>query len=269
MGPILLFALFFLNPNSSFSIESVKSVSISATIGLHQATIFGYTSPNSRVEITSPRVYSLTFSDPNGYFEFTKTILPENPSDLCLSSTDESSRRSLPVCIPPPPPNNYHTDLGPIILPPTLTLDADNLKAYATTPASGQTIPNSLVLIHFYQVSSTRSLIPEAHAASLPPLETKSNQQGRFSFSLPTDHYGQYRLFATTLINSSPSPNSFSLNYRLKSESNLLSIILLLCYFFTLITLIVLVLLNQKKSKHYFPALFPKSLIPFQSNSKF
>lgn len=229
---------------------TTKPVTVSASIGLHQATIFGHTSPNSRVEITSPRVYALTFSNSSGYFEFTKTLLPPNPSDLCLSSTDDSGRRSLPVCIPPPPPENYHTNLGPIILSPTLTIDANNLKAYATTPASGLTIPDSTVLIHFYQVSSSRSLIPEVQAMNLPPLETKSNNQGQFSLSLPTDHYGQYRLFATTLFDNNSSPKSFSLNYQLKAESNLLSVLLLLCYFLTLITLVILVLLNQRRPSY-------------------
>lgn len=241
-------------------------VTISASIGLHQATIFGHTSPNSRVELTSPRVYALTFSDSAGYFEFTKTILPPNPSDLCLSSIDESSRHSLPVCIPSPPPQNYHTNLGPIILPPTLTIDANNLQPHSTTPASGLTIPNSTVLIHFYQVSSSRSLIPKVQAMSLPPLETKSNRQGFFSLSLPTDHYGQYRLFATTLFNNNSSPNSFSLNYQFKAESHLLSTLLLLCYFLTLTVFIFLVLINQKQPKNYFPVLYPKSLTPFKPN---
>ena len=99
-------------------------VKISASIGENRVSIFGYTAPKVRVELSSQNVFDVTFSNDEGYYLFDKTLLPKNPGELCLSSLDDSGRRSVPTCIPAPPATNYHTDIGPIILPPTITLDS-------------------------------------------------------------------------------------------------------------------------------------------------
>ena len=113
---LLLF--FLISPFQIQALEQSNSVNISASIGENEVTIFGYTSPNSKVELTGIDIYSLDYSDNSGYFEFNKLVLPKNPSELCLQSKDDSNRSSSLVCVPPPPATNYHTDIGPIILPP-------------------------------------------------------------------------------------------------------------------------------------------------------
>lgn len=244
-------------------------VNISASIGENEVTINGYTSPQAKVELTSSRVYALTYSDQSGYFEFKKTLLPKNPKDLCLVATDDISRRSFPICIPPPPETNYHTNIGPIILPPTIAINADAIKPNATALASGQSIPNSPIEIYFYKVTDNApSFVKPANAYSLPIFQTQSDSSGNFNFNLPTAYSSNYRLFASVKFEDDSSPKSNTITYALPS----------LWYFFWLqhsrlivfstvflLTLIIFIfLLLQSKSAlqtRYLPALYPKSLL--------
>ena len=155
------FSLYFLlssnicHLTSVFALEQTASTTISASIGENRVTIYGYTSPNSRVELSSPRVFSVTYSNTKGYFVFDKTLLPKNPSDLCLTSFDNNSRQTTPTCFPPPPATNYQTDIGPILLPPTISLENDKINPNTTVTTSGQAIPDSQVNLSFYKVTDT------------------------------------------------------------------------------------------------------------------
>ena len=158
---------------SSFAIDYSASASttVTASIPENRVTIFGYTSPNSRVELSNSKVFAVTYSDQTGYFIFDKTILPRNPSDLCLISFDNHGRTTSPICIPPPPLYNYHTNIGPILLPPTISLENDQIDPNSTVISSGQAIPNSTVSINFYKVNNNgQSFVKEVQAYSLPSL---------------------------------------------------------------------------------------------------
>lgn len=233
-----------------------KSVSISAAIEDTRVTIFGYTSPAVRVELTSPKVFAVAYSDTTGYFIFDKTLLPKNPSELCLSSIDDNGRRSTPVCTPAPPATNYHTDTGPIILPPTFTLDSHT--------ASGQSVPNSPIDIHLYQISNQAPLLVKpAQAFELPIFSITSDSQGNYSFSLPTAYASNYRLYSTVKYLDQPSPKSNTLIYHLPSPT---VSYLLLSFYSTLLLFIILLYLYFKSKKHFYPALFS---YPLQTHPPF
>ena len=100
-----------------------RSVTVSAAIPENRLTIFGYTSPLSRVEISNPTIFSVTYSQPDGYFTFDRIIVPKNTGEYCLQSKDDSLRSTPPLCLPAPPPTNTLTDIGPIVLAPTLSLE--------------------------------------------------------------------------------------------------------------------------------------------------
>ena len=217
---LLVLALFLLFPTpvSAINYQDTAQVSISASIGENRVTIFGYTSPYSRVELSSPRVFAVTYSDATGYWLFDKVLLPKNPLDLCLNSTDENSRYTAPVCIPAPPPTNYHTDTGPILLPPTISLDRDQINPYDTVITSGQSIPNSQVYLHFYKVNDSATSFPKSiFAYSLPPLLAITDSQGNFSVNLPTAYNSDYRLYASSRFKDNYSPKSNTLIYLLPS----------------------------------------------------
>lgn len=275
----LLLFLIFPHHISATNYQRESSVSISASIGENRVTIYGYTSPNSRVELSSPRVFAVTYSGSDGYFLFNKTLLPKNPSDLCLTSFDNNYRSTSPVCIPPPPVNNYHTDIGPILLPPTISLENDQINPNTTIVTSGQAIPNSQVNVSFYKINDSGVSFPkEVQAYSLPLVTAATDKDGNFSINLPTAYSSDYRLYASAKFNDNYSPKSNTLIYILPSlfylfiQQNRLLIILLPIFILTIMVFFYLLHLRSNFShlptqrylpaiKNYFPIVF-KSISP-------
>lgn len=261
---ILTLFLFSTHPSLAHpTVPKARWVQITASVGQNYlTTIFGYGPPESRIELTSPQVFSATFSDHTGYFEFSSLVLPQNPQDLCLQALDENQRSTLPVCIPPPPGSDYSYKIGPILLPPTISLDADQLNTQNTTIASGQSFPNSDVLVTFFQVDSNPSLIVKPVVAiELPQLTLRSDNSGNFSFSLPTTYLTSYRFFVSAVYNNQPSPRSNPLFYTLlqpKSFNPLILVILILLVIFIIFTLRHF---HSRRHFRYLPWL-PPSLVP-------
>lgn len=258
---LLLFLLF---PSPVFAAEYNKpaSVSITASIGENRVTIYGYTSKKSRVELSSAKVFAVTYSDQKGYFIFDKTLLPKNPSDLCLTSFDHNNRTTTPVCIPPPPPTNYHTDIGPILLPPTISLEKDKINPNSTVNTSGQAIPNSIVDIHFYKVNDSALSFPkETYAYSLPSVTAMTDSEGNFSLNLPTAYSSDYRLYASAKFNDNYSPKSNTLIYILPSlfylflQQHPILYFLIPLFIFTLIIFFLLLYLQKHHLPRFLPAL--------------
>jgi len=281
-----LLVIFLLLPIPATAVEynASASTTITASISENRVTIFGYTSPNSRVELSSPKVFAVTYSNLDGYFEFNKTLLPKNPSDLCLISLDDNQRSTSPICIPPPPPYNYHTDIGPILLPPTISIENSQINPNSTVITSGQAIPNSTVNIHFYKVNNSGLSFPkEVQAYSLPPITAISDSFGNFNLNLPTAYSSDYRLYASAKFQDNYSPKSNTLIYFLPSFFSLFLLQYPFLYFliplFVLILNILFVLLYLKsdiyhlRSKNYLPAIanyFPaiKKLYPATTSCK-
>lgn len=267
---LLLFTIFCLLFTNHYSLATDhqslitnNSVSVSGSIGENLVTIYGYTSPLSRVELSSPRVFAVTFSQADGYYEFTRTLLPKNPQDLCLYSFDDTHANTSPICIPPPPPTNYHTSIGPILLPPTIAFDAATVSPQSTTYASGQSIPNSEIGIYLYQVNNRAPIFPKiARAFSLPVFSTISDSNGNYNFTLPTALSSNYRLFSTVKFMGSASPKSNTLIYTLPSLwylfwlQNSWLIVTLILFVLTLTLLFYLIYLNYIAKTRYLPALF-------------
>lgn len=271
------FSLYFLlssnicHLTSVFALEQTASTTISASIGENRVTIYGYTSPNSRVELSSPRVFSVTYSNTKGYFVFDKTLLPKNPSDLCLTSFDNNSRQTTPTCFPPPPATNYQTDIGPILLPPTISLENDKINPNTTVTTSGQAIPDSQVNLSFYKVTDTaKSFSKPAYAYSLPSIIATTDSQGNFSLNLPTAYSSNYRLYASAKFNHNYSPKSNTLIYILPSlfsiflQQHPYLIYLLPLFILTLIVFFYLLHLRKPKQPRFLPAIrqfFPAATV--------
>lgn len=244
--------LFLLLASPSLALEKSGDVSVSASIGENEVTIFGYTSPTSRVELTGVGIYALTFSQDNGYFEFNKHVLPKNSSELCLQSKDNYDRNSTLVCVPPPPTTNYHTNIGPIILPPTISLEQDKINPNSTVITSGQSIPNSPINIFFYKVDDTAKSFPKAALAySLPPLKASTDKNGNYSLNLPTAYSSNYRLYTSVEYDGSNSPKSNSLLYLMPSlfwiflQQHTYLMVLLPIFIFTLILFFIFLFFNS------------------------
>ena len=285
---ILLF--FFICPfqTHAFDISDSESVSVSAAVGENEVTIFGYTSPNSKVELTGVDIYSVDYSDANGYFEFNKLVLPKNSSELCLQSIDDNNLSSSLVCISHPPKTNYHTDIGPIILPPTVALSESSIDPNSTVTSSGQSIPNSTITVYFYKIDDSASSFPKSvEAYSLPKIETTTDKNGNYNINLPTAYASNYRLYTSVKYNDNFSPKSNTLLYTMPSlfwlflQQHAYLIVLLPIFILSLILFFLLLFFNSKTFDHlshlhflpairnsyptirtqHFPALYPDNLL--------
>lgn len=226
----------------------LANTTISATIGSPILRLWGYGPTNSRIELSGDRVSEFTYSNSSGFFEFKKAFLPR-PIDiyypeLCIIAIDQANRSTPPVCIPALPAIWAGYDVGPVILPPTISLDAISLDELT---ASGVTIPNSKVNVYF------------AKDRFLPVLGIATDNQGNFSFNLPSEEITSWRVFAMTLYSQgNTSPKSNTLEFKIISEGSLLvySIWMYLLSLLTLpalivlevlIVLIILIIISRKK----------------------
>ncbi len=243
-----------------------RAVSVSASVGEARVTIFGYTSKQNKVEISNPYVYATTFSDEKGYFTFDRILIPKKSTDLCLTVIDKYEQQSTPVCLPPPPASNYHTNIGPILLPPTLSLSKDKINPHQTIMSLGQAIPQSTVEIHLFKNKDNAPLAPkEVQAYSLPVLTLQADAEGNFSFNIPTVYQTNFRLFANNIYLEAASPKSNTLVYYLPTFLNYL-------YFILPFLVLILTLIFHWIYKKYltkiksWPALRNTQLLPFSSS---
>jgi len=240
----IVLLLFFTSDNPTFA----KSVSVSATIGERYFTLNGFTSPQSQVFLDTDTLHLQTISDSSGYFAFGRQTISPTTCEICLYSINSQNQQSATVCIPPPPPIHYYNHIGPILLPPTLILNSSIITPNSTTIASGESIPNSTVNIHFYQSTDKALAFPvQIHAFSLPNFFIQTDNSGHFNLTIPTSYSSDYRLFATTNYQDNPSPPSNTLFYSLP---RLFSFLLL---FFIIIPLALIFYFLLFRRRHFYP----------------
>lgn len=250
-------------------------VTISASIGEPALMLWGYSSPDSRIEISGDRISDFTYSKPDGYYEFTKVYLP-TPSDLfypeiCITAIDTLGRSTPPTCIPPLPLTGFSYNIGPVILPPTLSLTDGAITPSSQSGASGTTIPNSEVKIVLAEDGSlglnSFEIIGKVHAFYLPNYIIKSDNRGYFSFNMPNSSPNNWRVFAiTNYTEGATSPKSNTLKYivvspTLAALSNfwrfLLSLltlpILIIIEVIIILIVITMVILSKKRHRKVSP----------------
>lgn len=156
--------------------------------------------------------------------------------EICVSAIDEEKRVSFPLCISLPE-TNRNSEIGPLLLAPTLSLSTSSILQNQSSFATGQTIPDEEVRLSFFEsnIPTTSNLsfhnlarifFPEVRASDLPILTTTSDKKGKFSMSLPSTNAVQYRLFAKAFYNHSPTPKSHTLLFSINPFND---------YFFNLI----------------------------------
>lgn len=213
-------------------------ITVSATIGEPKLILFGYTSPNALVELKGIRVSEETIANKEGYFFFDRIFLPppspEYP-ELCLTSIDTQNRISFPTCLPPLPTGPYEITVGPVLLPPTISLEKGNFLPLEQIAALGATIPNTEVTIYLANDLSTGFLasaiyhdrgvssrlklafITPVYAYSLPKYQIQADNNGHFEFNLPANQPATWRVFAGSFYLGSPTPKSNTLTFKVLS----------------------------------------------------
>jgi len=216
----VLFLLFFI-PSKVDASDINYEIKISASIGEPKLSLFGYSSPQSLVQLQGDRVDEQVIADEKGYFFFDRVFLPlpkpEYP-ELCLIATDTKSRASFPTCLPRLPIGNYNISVGSVLLPPTISLDKGIFVTKEQIKAQGLTIPNSEVNIFLANDRSKNrllSLVKPAYAYNLPSYKVISDQNGYFEFNLPNEEQSSWKMFAGANFLNSPTPKSNTLNFKI------------------------------------------------------
>ncbi|MEK7633880.1 MAG: hypothetical protein AAB437_03485 [Patescibacteria group bacterium] len=232
--PLQLGFLYFKTPPlSSGSVAGIKSQSSnienSVSIGEFKFSLFGYTSPKAQVTFEGMGIFDQTTADDKGYFQFENRFSPFSSREACLSSKDQFGRLSSPVCLPPFPVN-YNVSIGPVIMPPTISLDKQDYFMGDQVILSGQAVPNTEVSLAIFTQDGSRKLGMETgislpnlfsifsfagpvEAFTFPELTAKSDDKGNFSINLPSSSPEKFRLFAQTDFKKSISPNSIKLSF--------------------------------------------------------
>lgn len=213
--------------------------------------------------------------DENGYFEFVNPPFPTFLSylvgnyypELCFTAADSKNRISMPVCIPPLPKKAFTEKVGPVILPPTISVTEGITIKESQLVASGSTIPNTEVNV--FVAKKTKSnfleLVSEVSAFYLPTYKVKSDANGNYEFSLPTNVSDEWRIFTSSIFQGSQSPKSNTLTYYVKPATyKLIEIyedalgrikpkLLILIIGLELLILFILILLVSRQRKTYQP----------------
>jgi len=211
------------HPTSILAFEHFTTpapIRLSATIGQPKLSLYGYSCANCPVLLQGQAVFEETTTGNDGYFEFNKIFLPFDSKglELCLISIDSRQATTFPTCLPTLPAEPYHSQIGPVLLPPTINLSQGSFAPNQQVQAFGQAIPNSVVNIYLANTlrGERLSLIKTALAYNLPHYQASANSEGHFEFNLPVS-YSKWRVFATSQFEQSPSPKSNTLTFTVLS----------------------------------------------------
>lgn len=201
-----------------------EAVAVSAAIGSDQFTLFGYTSPQALVTIQGMGIYDQAYADSDGYFELTNSFSPLSTREACLTGQDQFGRLTAPVCLPPFPPNRAVT-VGPILMPPTVSLDKADYYTGDEVILSGQSIPETEITLSTFTkqsvqaqagpIASSFTPIKPVEAATIPQLTIKTDAKGNYSVALPSAASQHWRLFTQTNFLKQASPQSIALNLQI------------------------------------------------------
>lgn len=205
--------------NNIAGLKTKKSEIINSLfIGEFQFTLYGYTSPKALVSLNGQGIADQTIANDQGYFEFKNRYLPFSPNEACLTAQDQFGRISAPTCLPPFPKDKNQAIIGPVILPPTISLDKNQYYIGDEIILTGQTKPNSNVILSLFTESTILSklaFLSPVNAFSLPKIEATSDSLGNFSISLPSNQSQNFRLFTQTKFEEKPSPQSILLTIKI------------------------------------------------------
>ncbi len=150
-------------------------------------------------------MYEETTAQEDGTFTFRSIFSPFTQREACVTAIDTNGRTSTPMCLPPFPINK-HVQMGPIILPPTLSLNQDVYVRNDNAIGSGKSTPQSTVAVHI-ATSDTESPLT---------IPTKTDADGNFSLLLPSRKVEAYEISAHTHDDRLTSPASTKLLYDVK-----------------------------------------------------
>ncbi len=226
---LLTYISFIQKRSSTYRIINTKGVSVtrgvgvSTFIGEHHFRLFGYTSPRAIVTLEGLGIFDQTNADGKGYFSIENRFSPLSSREACLTARDQLGRISTPSCLPPFPVN-YETNIGPVLLPPTISVDKPQYYAGEEMRISGQAVPNTDVNISIFidqKISPLRYLsnalnpVKEVYAFTIPELKTNSDSLGNYSIKLPTVRADILSFFSRVEYQLQSSPQSTNIHIKI------------------------------------------------------
>lgn len=179
------------------------NIIVSATIGIPKMTLWGYGPANAVLELNGIGVDQATNSDDSGYYSFDLVYLPNTDSfpELCVTAIDNQRRTTPPTCIPPITSGDFFFDVGPVILPPTISVGSPETNLDTDVSAQGKTIPNTKVDIKLARPDAKKGilgfqLVNHVMAFYIPNYSVTSDKNGDYSFNMPTATATTWRVFA-------------------------------------------------------------------------
>lgn len=211
--------------------------------------IFGYTAPSAIVQAEAIRVFAQTSSDKTGYFQINELPISAEAKELCLTTIDSARRTGFPLCIYIPE-TDKPSEIGPLLLSPTISFSMPLIWQNQIAYLSGQTIPDSQVKVAFFEVESStlaqkfyrrlaKMFFPKTYAFDLPPLLLQSDKEGFYSVNLPSYKAVGYRVFSKAIYNEMHTPKSQTLAFAIGAITRYFSLYILpwiLLIIFLLIT---------------------------------
>lgn len=218
------------------------SMTVTATVDGYLFNLEGLTSPWARVEFfsTEGNVKVFTTANKDGVFRFHSVMAPIQTGDFCFLSYDINQIANNPLCFPPPPAKTETTISG-IILSPTVFIEKSLIRQNETVAARGRSFPNAELEVFFFEVQRNPwreffdVIFPAVFAREGPKLAVQSNNEGVFSFNLPTQKSTQWRFFVGPKINGlSQTAKSNTLTFQALSwwQYMLLTVLRLVYRFF-------------------------------------
>ena len=238
--------MIFIVPTFFFSLSkqvSAQGSEIKIKANLEYKTlvsIYGNTSPNTIVRASGNRYYGHTVSNKSSYFIIENLALPTKTKEVCIEAIDEQNRMSNPLCLPVIL-SDTKRNIGPVILPPTLSISHNFLSVGTKAFASGRSLPSSKIIVSVFNNESL-----------LPPLEIQSDDKGKFDFTLPTNKPSAFRIFAGGFLNNNPIPKSQTIYYYIYPAGFLLFTKLLpfLLWFLTILATFILLRIYDSKTEN-------------------
>jgi len=199
-------------------------IGITTHVGVSRFSLFGYTSPYAQVNLNSATVTAATTSDKDGYFVFRNLFAPYRPEEACLFSTDTDGIVTHPICIPPFPVNK-DTSIGPVLMPPSISVTKGSMVLGENTYIRGKSIPNIEVNLSFFNASKARfnfierfliklasiSPIKSTYALSLSPFNASATKLGNYEIALSGYNPAFYNAFTAGKFRNTSTPKSFTI----------------------------------------------------------
>ncbi len=181
-------------------------------------TIYGYGPSNSEVSLKGFGISEKTISDSSGLFMFSEIYsFTYTYPELCIQAVDDRKRTTQPSCIPALQGDRLiPLEVGPILLSPTISISENKIKEGNDALLTGKTTPNTKVSVHISKNEASEnklSIVRIANAYNLPVIDTKSNEEGEYSITLPTGESAEYKIFTSAVFGEDLSAKSNSLTF--------------------------------------------------------